>query len=287
MLRKASGLHFLQIVRRTDTTAIVEEVCRSNENLRTLIIKGWKGEKRRVSIKARVICNLPRHCRELENLTIKRIDINSFKFYRILGETLPNLRKVDFSVPSGALAVFARSCDKLEEVSTSVKLFSFGKFGDANHADIQKFCVKMHETLTVLKLSVYCVGDDGVDSIVKCRHLRTLHMYEASSVSHVGLMKISRLQKLTSLAIHAPELITTNMWIELMGQPSLGRLTYLELCACDSLSKQVLAVMKINCLHLEKMRLFYCRNITKRSVTNIARGFRRLKKVLFTPPDMF
>jgi len=113
LLRKSPDLRYLKMVDRTDATAIIEQVCRSNEKLRTLIIERCTGEPRKLSINDGVICNLPKRCRDLKNLTIKRTYINRIKFYNILSQTLPNLKKVDFSVRSGALAIFERTCKKL------------------------------------------------------------------------------------------------------------------------------------------------------------------------------
>jgi hypothetical protein len=73
-----------------------------------------------------MICNVPRHWRELENLILKHIGINNFKFCRIDGETFPIVRKERFSVASSALAVFDRACYEVEEVSISFNLFSSG-----------------------------------------------------------------------------------------------------------------------------------------------------------------
>jgi len=148
------------------------------------------------------------------------------------------------------------------------------------------FCTKMHETLTVLKLSANFLGDDAMDPIVKCHRLHKLHIYHARNIRDVGLMKISRLKNLMSLALTHTELVTTTAWIELMGKPSLSRLRYLEFWECDTLNDEVLHVMKINCLHLEKLRLMYCPNITERDEANIAQGFRTLKKVTLYPPIM-
>jgi hypothetical protein len=167
---------------------------------------------------------------------------------------------------------------------TSLAIFFADLITTATWAEL---CTKRHETLTVLKLSAHCLEDAAMDSIIKCRHLHTLHIHEATNISDVGLMKISQLHNLTSLLISYAYMITTTTWIELMSKPSLSRLRHLELSVCDTLNKEVLNVMKINCQHLEKLRLFHCRNIKKRSATTIARGFRKLEKILFAPPNMF
>jgi hypothetical protein len=283
MLRKSPGLHYLKIVERDDATAIVKEICRSNKELRTLIIKRCRGEPETTFINARVICNLPKSCRELTSLTIKTTEINSIKFYNILGQMLPKLKKVNFSIPSGALGIFSRTCNKLEEVSTCDTFLWFGKIRGARYTDIEKFCTKMAETLTVLKLSAYFLGDDAMDPITACRHLRTLHIYEARNITNVGIMKVCELQNLRSFLISQACQVTTRTWIDLMSKPSLSRLENLELCVCDTLNDEALSIMKTNMQHLQKLQLAGCSNIRERDVKRIARGFRRLKRIIFIP----
>jgi len=282
LLRKSRGLYYLQIVERNDATVIIKEVCRSNNKLRTLIINRCRGKTKQYFIHARVICNLINRCRDLENLTIKETYIRSMKFYNILGQMLPNLRKVHLEVASGVLGIFARTCNKLEEVSTYRFPIEFYKIHVAKYADIERFCTKMHETLTVLKLSIYYVGNDAMDCIVKCCHLCTLNIYHARNIDDVGLMKIAQLQNLTSLAITDAHLITGATWIELMGEPSLSHLRNLEIWRCPTLNEDVLKVMKINCQYLEELELVSV-NIRNRDNADIAEGFRRMKKITFLP----
>jgi hypothetical protein len=185
-------------------------------------------------------------------------------------------------MPSGVFSVLGRNCDKLEKVSAYDGWYGADKFPVAKHADIDAFCTKMCDTLTVLKLDARCLGDDAMDSIAKCRLLHTLHIHNAWNISDVGLMKISELHNLTSLRIGHTELITTVAWIELMGKPLFSCLRRLELWGCHTLNEEVLSVMEINCQSLEELTLGYCK-ITDRDEARIAQGFRTLKKIIFTP----
>jgi len=127
---------------------------------------------------------------------------------------------------------------------------------------------------------VYDHGDDAMDAIVKCRHLRTLHINYACNISDVGLMKISNLQNLTSLEIINAVEVTEDAWFELMTKPSLSRLKNLAIFDCDSVTEELLNVMKINCQHLETLAIDDC-NVMEWDMANIKRGFARLKKITF------
>jgi len=93
LLRKSPGLRYLEVAGRTDATAVIKQVCRSNGKLRTLVVKRCFGEPQEMSVKDAVICNLPKRCKELESLTIEDTYIKSTEFCNSLGQTLPNFKK--------------------------------------------------------------------------------------------------------------------------------------------------------------------------------------------------
>jgi hypothetical protein len=283
LLRKSTGLRYLKVTGRTDATAIIKEVCRSNKKLRTLIVKRCFGGPEEICVEDRVICNLPNCCRELENITLEETYIDSIDFFDILGRTLPNLKKIHLSERSEALAVFVRNFDKLEEVSVYRSWYRVDKFDVAQHADIDAFSAKMCNTLTVLKLDALCCGDNAVNFIVRCRHLHTLHIHEAQNISDVGLIKLRQLENLTSLGLGDTKLITAVTWIELMLMPPFTRLKRLEFVGHHAITKLVLYMMQMNCQLLEELTLDYCMNIEKKEAVKIAQGFKSLKKIKFIP----
>jgi hypothetical protein len=107
--------------------------------------------------------------------------------------------------------------------------------------------MKTYEILSVLKLSIYYVGNNEMDCIIVCCHLHTLN------ISDVGVMKVSQIQNLMSHAVTNAHLITAPTWIELMGRLLLSHLRNLEIWLCIILNKCLLRIMKINFLYLEEL----------------------------------